>query len=62
VAVKKEAKNGFFVSKKSYKNGLVDGAVKERESIVKLIRSYGLKHNSHPYYLDIINAIEESKK
>jgi hypothetical protein len=62
VAVKKEAKNNFFVSKKGYKDGLIDGAVKERESIIKLIHSYGLKHNSHPHFLDIINAIKETKK
>jgi hypothetical protein len=52
----------FSFSKKGYKNGLVDGAEKERERIVKIIHNYGLKHNSHPYFLDVINAIKESKK
>ena len=33
----------------------------ERARIVEMIRDYASKHNSHPYFLDIIKLIEEKK-
>jgi hypothetical protein len=33
----------------------------ERARIIELIQSYGTKHNSHPYFIDIIKLIEGNK-
>jgi hypothetical protein len=33
----------------------------ERARIVQMIRDYATKHNSHPYFLDIIKLIEDKK-
>ncbi len=33
----------------------------ERARIVELIRDYATKHNSHPYFIDIIKLIEDKK-
>jgi hypothetical protein len=33
----------------------------ERARIIELIQSYATKHNSHPYFIDIIKLIEGNK-
>jgi hypothetical protein len=33
----------------------------ERARIIEMIRDYATKHNSHPYFLDIIKLIEDKK-
>ena len=33
----------------------------ERARIIELIQSYAIKHNSHPYFIDIIKLIEGNK-
>jgi hypothetical protein len=33
----------------------------ERARVIELIRDYATKHNSHPYFLDIIKLIEDNK-
>ena len=33
----------------------------ERARIIELIRDYANKHNSYPYFLDIIKLIEDKK-
>jgi hypothetical protein len=33
----------------------------ERARIIELVRDYASKHNSHPYFLDIIKLIEDNK-
>jgi hypothetical protein len=38
--------------------GLSTGKKLERRRIVKLIEQYGIKHNSYPYFVDIIKLIE----
>jgi hypothetical protein len=55
---------------KKHKEGLAEvsqlgwssGIKYERQRIVKLIEQYGIKHNSYPYFLDIIKLIEGDKK
>ena len=34
----------------------------ERKRIIEMIQNYATKHNSHPYFLDIIKLIEGDKK
>jgi hypothetical protein len=41
--------------------GWSSGIKYERQRILKLIHEYGIKHNSYPYYLDIIKQIEAKK-
>jgi hypothetical protein len=41
--------------------GWSSGIKYERQRILKLIHDYGIKHNSYPYYLDIIKQIEAKK-
>ena len=48
-------------SKRSYRDGLEDGIEKERERVLKLIYEYGIKHNSHPYFLDVLKLIDPEK-
>jgi hypothetical protein len=50
------------VGKELYNQIKNQGALEERERIIDLISSYGVKHNSYPYYLDLIHSIKESKK
>jgi hypothetical protein len=50
------------VSVEGYNNGLKDGKGLEQKRIIELIQDYGVKHNSHPYFLDIIKFIEGDKK
>jgi hypothetical protein len=33
----------------------------ERARIIELIQTYATKHNSHPYFIDIIKLIEGNK-
>jgi hypothetical protein len=42
--------------------GWSSGIKYERQRIVKLIEEHGVKHNSYPYFLDIIRLIEGGKK
>ena len=42
--------------------GWTSGIKYERQRILKLIHDYGLKHNSYPYFIDIIKLIEGDKK
>jgi hypothetical protein len=42
--------------------GWSSGIKYERQRILKLIEQYGVKHNSYPYFLDIIKLIEGDKK
>ena len=42
--------------------GWSSGIKYERQRIVKLIEEHGIKHNSYPYFLDIIKLIEGGKK
>jgi hypothetical protein len=49
------------VSVEGYNNGLKDGRADEREKIIKLIYEYGIKHNSHPYFLDVMRLIDPDK-
>ena len=42
--------------------GWSSGIKYERQRILKLIEQYGIKHNSYPYFLDIIKLIEGDKK
>jgi hypothetical protein len=42
--------------------GWTSGIKYERQRILKLIEQYGIKHNSYPYFLDIIKLIEGDKK
>jgi hypothetical protein len=49
------------ISKEGYKNGLEDGIEKERERILKLIYEYGIKHNSHPYFIDVMRLVDPEK-
>ena len=42
--------------------GWSSGIKYERQRILKLIRDYGLQHNSYPYFIDIIKLIEGDKK
>jgi hypothetical protein len=41
--------------------GWSSGIKYERQRILKLISEYGLKHNSYPYFIDIIKLIEDKK-
>jgi hypothetical protein len=41
--------------------GWSSGIKYERQRILKLIHEYGIKHNSYPYFIDIINLIEDKK-
>lgn len=49
------------VSVEGYNNGLKDGASLERQRIIELVQNYGIKHNSYPYFVDIIKLIEGKK-
>jgi hypothetical protein len=49
------------VSVEGYNNGLKDGRADERERIIKLIYEYGIKHNSYPYFLDVMRLIDPDK-
>ena len=49
------------VSVEGYNSGLKDGTDNERERIIKLIYEYGIKHNSHPYFLDVMRLIDPDK-
>jgi hypothetical protein len=49
------------ISKEGYRNGLEDGIEKERERILKLIYEYGIKHNSHPYFIDVMRLVDPEK-
>jgi hypothetical protein len=42
--------------------GWSSGIKYERQRILKLIEEHGIKHNSYPYFLDIIKLIEGGKK
>lgn len=42
--------------------GWSSGIKYERQRILKLIEEHGVKHNSYPYFLDIIRLIEGGKK
>jgi hypothetical protein len=42
--------------------GWSSGIKYERQRILKLIEEHGVKHNSYPYFLDIIKLIEGGKK
>jgi hypothetical protein len=42
--------------------GWSSGIKYERQRIVRLIEEHGVKHNSYPYFLDIIRLIEGGKK
>jgi len=42
--------------------GWSSGIKYERQRILKLIEEHGIKHNSYPYFLDIIKLIEAGKK
>jgi hypothetical protein len=42
--------------------GWSSGIKYERQRILKLIEEHGIKHNSYPYFLDIIRLIEGGKK
>ena len=42
--------------------GWSSGIKYERQRILKLIEEHGIKHNSYPYFLDIIMLIEGGKK
>jgi hypothetical protein len=50
------------VSVEGYNSGLKDGTDNERERIIKLIYEYGIKHNSHPYFLDVMRLIDPDKE
>ena len=42
--------------------GWSSGIKYERQRIVRLIEEHGVKHNSYPYFLDIIRLIEGGRK
>jgi hypothetical protein len=42
--------------------GWSSGIKYERQRILKLIEEHGIKHNSYPYFLDIIKLIEGGRK
>ena len=42
--------------------GWSSGIKYERQRILKLIEEHGIKHNSYPYFLDIIKLINGGKK
>ena len=42
--------------------GWSSGIKYERQRILKLIEEHGVKHNSYPYFLDIIKLIEGGKR
>jgi hypothetical protein len=49
------------VSVEGYNKGLKDGATLERQRIIELVQNHGIKHNSYPYFLDLIKLIEGNK-